>query len=76
MTVRVHEHEAACAWAYGALRLADVWKGKKKAEKKEGERERRDGDAGVEAEESVGGEELYSEGAVERKEGGKREGRR
>ncbi len=26
MTVRVHEHEPACVWAYGALRLADVWK--------------------------------------------------
>lgn len=38
---------------------------KKKGKKKKGER---DGDAGVEAEKSVGGEELYSEGVVERKE--------
>lgn len=59
MTVRVHEHEPACVWAYAALRLADVWKkGRKK----------RDGDAGVELEKSVGGEELYSEELVERKE--------
>lgn len=71
MTVRVHEHEAACVWAYGAQRLADVWRGKKKKEKRR--RERRDGDAGVEAEESVGGEELYSEGAVEQKEGRREE---
>lgn len=58
MTVRVHEHEPICVWAYGALRLADVWKKGKK----------RDGDAGVELEKSVGGEELYSEELVERKE--------
>lgn len=59
MTVHVHELEPACVWAYGALRLADVWKeGKKK----------RDGDAGVEMEKSGGGEELYSEELVERKE--------
>ena len=51
-------------WAYGALRLADVWKKGKK----------RDGDAGVEKEKSGGGrgggggEELYSEELVERKE--------
>lgn len=45
-------------WAYGALRLADVWKKGK----------RRDGDAGVEKERSGGGEELYSEELVERKE--------
>lgn len=51
--------------------------GEGKKERKKKERERRDGDAGVQAEESVGGEELYSEGAVERKEGGKRkEGRK
>lgn len=36
MAVRVLEHEPACVWAYGALKLADVWK------KKGG------GDAGVE----------------------------
>lgn len=38
MTVRVHEHEPACVWAYGALRLADVWK---KGRKKKGWRRRR-----------------------------------
>ena len=48
----------ACVWAYGALRLADVWK------KGKG----RDGDAGAEKEKSGGGEELYSEELVERKE--------
>ena len=62
MTVRVHELKPACVWAYGALRLADVWKKGKK----------RDGDAGVEKEKSGGGrgggEELYSEELVERKE--------
>lgn len=26
MAVRVLEHEPACVWAYGALKLADVWK--------------------------------------------------
>lgn len=26
MTVCVREHEPVCVWAYGALRLADVWK--------------------------------------------------
>lgn len=30
MTVRVHEHEPACVWAYGAQRLVDVWKEEKK----------------------------------------------
>lgn len=59
MTVCVHEHEPACVWAYGALRLADVWKKGKT----------RDGDAGVEKEKSGGGgEELYSEELVEQKE--------
>lgn len=29
MAVRVLEHEPACVWAYGALKLADVWKKKK-----------------------------------------------
>lgn len=43
MTVYVHVHEPVCVWAYGALRLADVWK-------------RRDGDAGVAKEKSGGGE--------------------
>lgn len=41
MTVRVREHEPVCVWAYGALRLVDVWKKGKK----------RDGDAGVVEEE-------------------------
>lgn len=42
MTVRVHELEPACVWAYGALRLADVWK---EGKKKEGwRRRRRDGE--------------------------------
>lgn len=57
MAVRVLEHEPACVWAYGALKLADVWKKK-----------RGGGGAGVEAQKSVGGEELYSEELVERKE--------
>lgn len=56
MTVLVHEHEPVCVWAYGALRLVDVWK--KGRKKKEGWRRRRSG----------GGEELYSEELVERKE--------
>ena len=61
MTVCVHEREPACVWAYGALRLADVWKKGK----------RRDGDAGVERRRRVEEErreELYSEELVERKE--------
>lgn len=36
----VHEHEPVCVWAYGALRLADVWKKWK----------RRDWDASIEKE--------------------------
>lgn len=44
MTVLVHEHEPVCVWAYGALRLVDVWKKGRKKKK-------RDGDAGVVEEE-------------------------
>ena len=60
MTVCVHEHEPVCEWAYGTLRLADVWKKGKKRDRDAGEEE--------EEEKSGGGEELYSEELVERKE--------
>ena len=60
MTVRVHEHEPACL-------CVGVWRSEAGGRVERGKK-KRDGDAGVEMEKSGGGEELYSEELVERKE--------